>query len=249
MIKTVIIDDEQHSIDTLVWKLNNYCEDVDIVATFTNPVQGIKYLKEEAPDLLFLDIEMPMMNGFDVLEELGPVINFSVIFVTAYDSFGIKAVKFSALDYILKPVHNKELVGAVQKFKAVNKQDSIVRIDNLLSNIQAERQRKPVKIALASRESIEFVAPDDIILCEADSNYSKVFLINGKMRLISKTLRDFEEMLEPQGFFRPHNSFVINLEYVQEFQRLDGGYLVMKNKMKVPVSKQKRSQVLGLLGG
>lgn len=249
MIKAIIIDDEQHSIDTLAWKLDHYCEDIEVVATFTNPIEGVNYLQEKEVDLLFLDIEMPMMNGFDVLEELGPVINFSVIFVTAYDSFGIKAVKFSALDYILKPVHNKELIGAIQKYKLVNKQDGIIRIDNLLSNLEAVRQRKPVKIALASRESIEFVDPEEIILCEADSNYSKVFLMNGKMRLISRTLRDFEEMLTPQGFFRPHNSFVINLEYVQEFQRLDGGYLVMKNKMKVPVSKQKRAQVLNLLGG
>lgn len=249
MIKAIIIDDEQHSIDTLTWKLNNYCQDVEIAEAFTSPLLGVEYLKSNPADLLFLDIEMPMMNGFDVLEELGPDIDFSVIFVTAYDSFGIKAVKFSALDYILKPVHNKELVEAIQKYKSINKQDSIGRIDNLLSNLEAERQRRPVKVALASRESIEFVTPEDIVLCEADSNYSKVYLLNGKMRLISKTLRDFEEMLEPQGFFRPHNSFVVNLEHVQEYQRLDGGYLVMSNKMKVPVSKQKRGEMLALLGG
>ncbi|MEZ4989538.1 MAG: LytTR family DNA-binding domain-containing protein [Saprospiraceae bacterium] len=249
MIQAVIIDDEQHSIDTLIWKLENYCQNVEVLKAFTNPVEGVQFLKENTVDLLFLDIEMPMMNGFDVLEELGADIDFSVIFVTAYDTFGIKAVKFSALDYILKPVHNKELVAAVEKYQSINKEESKDKIDNLLSNLEAERQRKPVKIALASRESIEFVAPEDIILCEADSNYSKVYLSNGKMRLISKTLRDFEEILQPQGFFRPHNSFVINLEHVQEFQRNDGGYLVMKNKMKVPVSKQKRGEVLGLLGG
>ena len=115
MVRTVIIDDEQHSIETLRWKLENYCPEVEVLQTFDNPAQGVAYLKQNPPNLLFLDIEMPMLNGFDVLEELGNDLAFDIIFTTAYDNFGIQAVKFSALDYLLKPVQNKELKDAIEK--------------------------------------------------------------------------------------------------------------------------------------
>lgn len=248
MIKAVIIDDEKDSIDTLKWKLENYCPDVDVVASFENPAEGVKYLKENPPGLLFLDIEMPMLNGFDVLEEIGRNISFDIIFTTAYDNFGIQAVKFSALDYLLKPVQNKELKDAIEKhLKKVQHKIPAEQIDILLNNVQAERRGKRGRIALASKESIEFVDPQDIVLCEASSNYTTVFLAEGRKRVISKTLKEFEDMLLPFDFFRPHNSFLINLGRVREFIRGDGGYLVMENKMKVPVSKTKREELLNRL--
>lgn len=248
MIRTVLIDDELPSIETLQWKLAHYCKDIEVVATFTDPVQGIRYLKSHPVDLLFLDIEMPMMTGFDVLEELKGHVNFDVIFVTAHNSFGIKAVKFSALDYILKPVHNKELMSAVEKYKS-GLQHPSPGISNLLDNLEAERTKRPVKIALASKETIEFVPPSEIILCEADSNYTNVYLKDGTKRFISKTLKDFEDILIPSGFFRPHNSYVINLDHVREFQRGDGGFIVMINQVEVPVAKNRRNELLTLLRG
>lgn len=248
MIQTVIIDDEMPSIETLQWKLNNYCPEVEICAFFDNPVEGVKYLKSKPIDLLFLDIEMPMLNGFDVLEELGRDVTFDVIFTTAYDNFGIRAVKFSALDYLLKPVQNKELQGAVEKhLKKAAQKISSQQIDMLLDNVEAEKKGKPFKIALATKESIEFVAPSEIIVCSSDSNYTMVFLVDGRKLLISRTLRDFEEMLVPFNFYRPHNSHLVNLEEVRKFMRTDGGYLVMKNKMKVPVSKNRREGLMNLL--
>src|SRR5574339_1178806 len=143
MIKAVIIDDEQHSIDTLKWKLENYCPDVVVQAAFDNPAEGVEYLKKTPPDLLFLDIEMPMLTGFDVLEELGRDISFDIIFITAYDNFGIQAVKFSALDYLLKPVQNRELKDAIDKhLKKTQHKTPTEQIDVLLNNVQAEKKGK-----------------------------------------------------------------------------------------------------------
>jgi two-component system LytT family response regulator len=249
MIRAVIIDDEHHSIETLKWKLENYCSDVEVQASFDSPAEGVIYLKNNPPDLLFLDIEMPMLNGFDVLEELGRDISFDIIFTTAYDNFGIQAVKFSALDYLLKPVQNKELKDAIDKhIKKTKQKIPAEQIDVLLHNVHAEREGKVGKIALASKESIEFVDAQDIVCCEANSNYTNVYIAEGRKRVISKTLKEFEDMLATHQFFRPHHSFLINLNRVREFIRGDGGFLVMENKMKIPVSKNRREELLSLLG-
>lgn len=248
MIKAVIIDDERPSIDTLKWKLENYCPEVVVEATFDNPTEGVDYLKKNPPDLLFLDIEMPMLNGFDVLEDLGRDVPFDIIFTTAYDNFGIQAVKFSALDYLLKPVQNKELKEAIEKhLHKLQRRIPSEQIDALLNNVQAERKGKRARVALASKESIEFVDPNDIVICVASSNYTEVFLTSGSKRLISKTLKEFEDLLTPYDFFRPHHSHLVNLNRVREFMRGDGGYLIMENKMRVAVSKSKREELLTLL--
>lgn len=248
MIKAVIIDDELHSIETLKWKLENYCPEVSVVAAFEKPAEGVAWLKQHEPDLLFLDIEMPMLNGFDVLEELGKDIPFDIIFTTAYDNFGIQAVKFSALDYLLKPVQNKELKEAIEKHqRKAQRRIPVEQMDVLLTNIQAERKGKMGRIALASKESIEFVDPQVIICCEANSNYTTVYLTDNRKKVISRILKDFEDMLTPYHFFRAHNSYLVNLNQVREFIRGDGGYLVMENKMKVPVSKNRREELMNLL--
>lgn len=248
MIKAVIIDDERPSIETLKWKLENYCPEVTVVAAFDNPAEGVEYLKKNTPELLFLDIEMPMLNGFDVLEELGRNVAFDIIFTTAYDNFGIQAVKFSALDYLLKPVQNRELKEAVEKhLHKTQRHVPAEQIDVLLNNVQAESKGRSARIALASKESIEFVDPNDIVLCIASSNYTEVHLSDGSKRLISKTLKDFEDMLTPYGFFRPHHSHLINLNRVREFVRGDGGYLILENKLRAPVSKNKKEELMGLL--
>lgn len=249
MIKAIIIDDEQPSIDTLKWKLEHYCPEVEVIASFDNPIEGVERLKTAPPDLLFLDIEMPLLNGFDILEELGRSISFDVIFTTAYDNFGIRAIKFSALDYLLKPVQNKELQHAVAKHVQKNNgQIPSFQINALLDNVEAEKKGKAYKIALATKESIEFVAPEEIIACASDSNYTLVFLVDGRQLLISKTLKEFEEMLIPFNFFRPHNSHLVNLDQVRKFMRHDGGYLILKNKMRIPVSKTRKEGLLNQLG-
>lgn len=248
MIKAVIIDDEADSIETLQWKLNNYCPQVEVVATFEDPVKGLQYLKKNSPQLLFLDIEMPMLSGFDVLEELGSQIPFDVIFTTAYSNFGIQAIKASALDYLLKPVQNKELVKALDKFDQKNNvSHRQEQLEGLLVNIQAEKTGRKGKIALATKESIEFVDAEDIICCNADSNYTLIYLSDGRKKIISKTLKEFEEILLPFNFYRAHNSYLVNLAKIKMFMRADGGYLVMINKMKVPVAKNRKEGLLNLI--
>lgn len=244
MIKAIIIDDELPSVETLLWKLENYCPEVEVVTTFTNPVEALEYLKKTPPDLLFLDIEMPMLNGFDILEELGEV-SFDVIFTTAYDEFGIQAIKLSALDYLLKPVQNQELKKSVEKF-ILKKQPEVSskKLKVLFQNIRDEEKGKPGRIALATKESIEFVEPNEIIVCTSDSNYTLVQLTDGRKKLISRTLKEFEEMLSPFNFFRTHHSHLVNLSHVREFVRTDGGYLIMRNKMAIPVSRSKKEDLL-----
>lgn len=245
-IRTVIIDDEKHSVETLRWKLEKCCPDIEVVDTFLDPVAGLEYLQQHPPDLLFLDIAMPRMTGFDVLEKLSSI-PFDVIFTTAYDDFGIQAIKFSALDYLLKPIQNQELEEAVQKFKKKSVHQVPARqLEVLFSNIHKDEQGLPGKIALATRDRIEFVDPKDIVLCSSDSNYTMVYLCNERKKLISRTLKDFEEMLTPYQFFRAHHSHLINLSHVQEYVRSDGGYLIMSNKMKIPVSRSKKEELLSM---
>lgn len=246
-IRAVIIDDEKHSVETLQWKLEKGCPEVEIIQAFIDPVAGLEYLKNHTPDLVFLDIAMPRMTGFDVLEALEEV-PFDVIFTTAYDDYGIQAIKFSALDYLLKPIQQPDLQEAVRKFKEKGVHQIPARqLEALFDNIREEKQeQRPGKIALATRESIEFVAPQDIVLCSSDSNYTMVYLQDGRKKLISRTLKEFEEMLTPHQFFRVHHSHLVNLHQIREYIRADGGYLVMHNAMKVPVSRSKKEELLAL---
>ena len=244
MIKAVIIDDERHSVETLKLKLDKYCREVEVAASFTDPEEGLAHLKRNPPELLFLDIEMPRLNGFELLENLGEA-SFDVIFTTAYDEFGIRAIKFSALDYLLKPIHADELKAAVERHSRKSRYNlSSSQLEVLFSNIREEQRGRPGKIALATKESIEFVFPEEIVACSSDSNYTLVFLKDGRKRLISKTLKEFEELLSEFGFFRTHHSHLANLSHVREFVRADGGYLVMDNKMTLPVSRSRREDLL-----
>lgn len=244
MIKAVIIDDEKHSVETLSLKLQKACPQVEVVAMYSNPEEGLRYLRKNPPDLLFLDIEMPRLNGFELLEQLSEV-NFDVIFTTAYDEFGIRAIKFSALDYLLKPIQLDELQLAVEKHENKNVHNiSSSQLEVLFSNIKDTAKGRPGKIALATKESIEFVSAEEIIACSSDSNYTMVYLKNGRKKLISRTLKDFEGLLKGLNFFRVHHSHLVNLDHVKEFVRTDGGYLVLSNKMTLPVSRSKREDLL-----
>ena len=242
MIKVVLIDDEEHALETLEWKIKNYCPDVAILQTFSSPVKALPFLQEQQFDLLFLDIEMPEMNGFELLQQVRDV-HFDVIFTTAYDEYGIKAIKYSALDYLLKPVQVEELTEAVSKFQEKHSHSVLPQQLEVLFQSLQEKNAKNQKIALSTKESIELVAPKDIIMCESDSNYTLVYLQDRK-KLISKTLKDFEEMLVPFNFFRTHQSYLINVEQIAEFVKGEGGYLVMKNGLRVPVSRSKREALM-----
>ena len=237
MIKAIILDDEKHSVATLAWKIEKFCPDVEVVKQFTDPVEALEYLQKNPPDLLFLDIEMPRLNGFEVLEELGDKVSFDVIFTTAYDEFGIRAVKASALDYLLKPVQNQELKAAIEKYKL----KSGKQMETLFSS---QQESKPNKIALATKESIEFVRPEEIILCSSDSNYTMIYLTNNRKKLISRTLKDVEQWLTPHGFYRAHHSHLVNLQHIKEYVRADGGYLMLSNGKTLPVARNRKDELL-----
>lgn len=249
MIQAIIIDDEVDSIETLRWKLENYCPEVSIKSTFTDPTKGLDFLQNNTIDLLFLDIQMPKLNGFDILQAF-KIIPFDVIFTTAYDDFGIQAIKFSALDYLLKPVQVNELQKAVEKYllKGHNSNLSQQQIELLFQNLQLKQGEEPGLIALSTQKSIEFVPPEEISVCASDSNYTMIHFVDGRKKLIAKTLKEFDLMLSKYFFYRPHHSYLVNLKQVREYVKIDGGYLIMRNKMKIPVSKNKREEFLKMLG-
>ena len=240
MIKAIIVDDEKHSVATLAWKIENFCPEIELVAQFTDSSEALNYIRDNQPDLLFLDIEMPRLNGFELLDELGDAINFEVIFITAYDEFGIKAVKANALDYLLKPVQNQELKASIEKYKQ-KKLNEPERESGNTANIKANR------IALATKESIEFVDPQEIISCSSDSNYTMIYLDGDRKKLISKTLKEVEQWLSPYGFFRTHHSHLVNVSHIKEYVRADGGYLLLSNNKEIPVSRNRKEDLLKMI--
>jgi two-component system LytT family response regulator len=244
-IKAIIIDDEPGNVQNLENLLVTYCPDVNVLATAGSASKGIEVITKYQPDLVFLDIEMPRSNGFDMLESL-PNINFEVVFVTAYNQYAIKAIRFCALDYLLKPINIAELKSSVQrvKLKLLQRQEN-ERMQIFMQQIQ--QPEKPRKIALPMVSEIQFVEIGQIIYCMGENNYTFFFLADGKKVLVTKTLKEYEELLTEHGFVRVHRSYLINLSYVRSFVKKDGGYILMSNKDQVSISRSKRNEVLRLL--
>ncbi|MEO0468019.1 MAG: LytTR family DNA-binding domain-containing protein [Bacteroidota bacterium] len=242
-IKAILVDDEKHSVATLAWKLERFCPEVEVLAQFTDASEALDYLQNHPPDLLFLDIEMPRLNGFELLEELGEKASFEVILTTAYDEFGIRAVKANVMDYLLKPVQNQELKASIEKFKKKRG----VQTEVLFSSQPTIEKQAANKIALATKESIEFVEPDEIVACSSDSNYTMIYLKDGRKKLISRTLKDVESWLKGHRFFRVHNSHLVNLQHVREYIRADGGYLMLSNGMNFPVARNRKEDLLKMI--
>ena len=246
MIKAVIIDDEQHCIDSLAMDLSQYCPDVGVIAQYNTAAAAVTGIQKENPQLVFLDVEMPVMNGFQILEALQQI-NFCIIFTTAYDKFAARAFRLSAIDYLLKPIDIADLKEAVRKAKEkIDNADGMGNILNLLYN--NKRPLLQQKIAFPNRDGYEFVEAARIIYCEADGAYTKVILEEGKKLLISRTLGDIEEMLPSANFQRIHHSFVVNISFVTQFLRNDGGYVILKNGEKLSVSKSKKEALMERLG-
>ena len=246
MIQSIIIDDEQHCVKALLKDLQQHCPSVELADTCYSAKEGIMAIKKHHPDLVFLDVEMPWMNGFEMLEVLGEV-NFSIIFTTAHDEFAAKAFRISAVDYLLKPVDANDLKAAVQKVeKKMEGGSNLQHISNLLRNMRQPSAEQ--KIALPQREGYEFIDVSSIIYCHAEGAYTKVFIADKKTMLISRTLGDVEELLPPEIFQRIHHSTLINITYVSQFLRTDGGYVVLKNGEKLSVSKAKKEMLMARLG-
>lgn len=242
MIKAVIVDDEPYSCESLATLLERYCPGVKVADICYSGPDALIAIKEQQPQIVFLDIEMPKMNGFELLEKL-PEINFEIIFTTSYDQYAIKAIRFSALDYLLKPVDREELQKAVQKVMQKQNQQLPQQLELLLQKIN-----KPTtgiqKIALPTMEGLQMVAIDSIISCASDSNYT-IFLLKNKEKLIaSRTLKDIEELLTEYSFIRVHHSYIVNLSEVNKYIKGEGGYLIMSDNSNIDVSRSRKEMLL-----
>ncbi|MBN9295828.1 MAG: response regulator transcription factor [Filimonas sp.] len=245
MIKAIIIDDEPYACQALVTLLARHCPEVEILATYNVAKEAAKGIKELKPQLAFLDIEMPYMNGFELLEILAPV-SFDFIFTTSYDQYAIKAIRFSALDYLLKPIDAEELKSAVQKVINRQQQSLAPQIDILLSKLH---QATPPRIALPTMEGLQMIPVDTILYCTSSSNYTILTLKGNQKLTISRTLKEIEEMLEEYAFLRVHHSFLVNLSEIKKYIRGEGGSLLMSDGETVDVSRSKKEALLKRLQG
>lgn len=242
MIRAILIDDEIFNLENLQTLLEKHCPQVTIIATAQNIDDALDAVVKHSPNLLFLDIQMGNKTGFDVLKQL-PTRNFEVIFVTAFDQYGIQAVKFAALDYLLKPIDIEELILAVNK--AENKLSTQVQtsqLDFLLQQLK-KSETKVSKIALQMQGEIRYVNLSEIIRCEADNTYTYFFLSNDEKILVSKSLKEYADLLRPNGFLRCHQSHLVNPDYVKSLLKEDGGVLLLLSGEKIPISKPNKDAV------
>ncbi|HEX9980925.1 MAG TPA: LytTR family DNA-binding domain-containing protein [Flavobacterium sp.] len=245
MLRAIIIDD----IDSIRLKnaaiIRENCPNVAIIGEANSVASGVAAIRKFVPDLVFLDIEMPDGTGFDLLQQLKPI-NFKVIFLTGYQEFAIKAFRFSAIDFLLKPVDPEELAEAVKKAEeTLNKEILELKFNTLFSNI--ERPRNLQKLILKTAERVYSITVQDIIRCESEKNYTTFFMNNGQKLLVSTTLKEYETLLVPMGFFRSHQSHLVNMLYFDHYLKADAGAIVMKDKTQVPLATRKKEEFLGML--
>ena len=245
MIKAIIIDDEQDCRDAIINILNKYCSNISIAGQAGNVHDGLALIRAKEPDVVLLDIQMPDGTGFDLLEKVSKV-DFQVIFVTAYDQFALTAFKFSALDYILKPIDPQELIKAAEKIRlAPPGFDELTQKMNILLRNKNGLER----ITLPTLEGLSFVDVKDIIRCEAAGNYTWFYIDSGKKTLITRTLKDYDELLTPLGFFRVHHSHLVSLKYIDRYIKGDGGLVIMTDGAKVDVSRRRKDEFLKMMAG
>jgi two-component system LytT family response regulator len=243
MINAVIIDDEPINITNLQYLLQTYCPEVFVVQTALNAQSGIQAILTHQPDLVLLDIQMPEQNGFDLLRAL-PHNDFELIFVTAYDQYGIQAVKFSAIDYLLKPLDAEELKAAIAKVAGHHVHKKInLHLQNLLDLLKHSAQHEEHRLALPSVKETRFVYTKEIIRCESCNSYTTFHLQYGEKIMVSVSMYEYEEMLTPYGFIRCHQSHLVNRKFIKSMVKESGGYLLLQDGTKVPVSRHKKEQV------
>jgi two-component system LytT family response regulator len=242
MLNAIIVDDEPYCCEILAAMLETECPQVNVVSACNNAETAIAAIEKHSPEIVFLDVEMPRMNGFEMLEKL-PSINFHIIFTTSYDQYALKAIRFSALDYLLKPVDREELKRAVQKAGDRVQVPIPQQLQLLLEKIKQPSQSIN-KIALPTIEGLQMIAIDSIIYCESDDNYTRIYLKNKKKLLVTRSLKELEEMLESYSFLRIHRSYLANLNETEKYIKGEGGYLIMSDGSHVDVSKNRKELLL-----
>jgi two-component system LytT family response regulator len=241
MINAVIVDDEPKAIQSLSWELTNFSDEITILDTFSSPENALEFLKHNTPDCLFLDIQMPTMDGFQFLDKLTNR-DFPVIITTAYDEYAIKALKHEAIDYLLKPIDSDDLNDTIEKIKKFNSKPlSIDRLEQLLLNINNAPAKQ--KVTINADGKLIFININDIIFVQSDGNYSTIYLKNNKKKVVTKKLKDINAILPQSSFFRTHNSYIVNLHKIKEFLKTEG-YLIMESNHKIPVARQRKSEFL-----
>jgi len=245
-IRAIIIDDETAAIQTLKKKIDLYIPEIEIIDAAQNAKEGLQSIHQNQPDLVFLDIEMPWMNGFEMLECLGDNINFAVVFVTAYDQYAIKAFKTIAMDYLLKPVDKDDLIEFVRRYH----QNKRITSQSKLEELRHELDQPPShdRLMIKSLDNIDILQTEDILYCQADSNYSYIYTSDGRKVVASKTLNSLEKALNPETFVRIHRSYIVNLQHVTQISTTDGYDVTLRNGEKYPVSRRKKDDLLNLLG-
>lgn len=247
MFKALIIDDIENSRVTLKHDLEKYCPQIKITGEAESVKTGIEAIENLHPDVVFLDIQLGDGTGFDILEQIGKF-EFQVIFTTALDSYGIKAIKFSALDYLLKPIDPDELVEAVNKLEHDTSKGGIQESISLLLENMRDIQPGNKRIALNSADKVHMVYIKDIIRCESQGGYTIFYLTTNEQIVVTKNLKEYEQLLEEYSFIRVHHSHLINFSYLKEYVKKDGGYAIMMDKSQVPVSFRKRNNLLDMIG-
>jgi two-component system, LytTR family, response regulator len=245
MLQTLLIDDEAHIRDSLKKLLARHCPQVAIAGEADSVSAGLKAVHDLHPDLVLLDIQMADGTGFDLLNAL-PVIDFKIIFVTAFDQYALQAFRFSAVDYLLKPVNPELLKEAVDRASLKINAHHNMQMQALKENLKnLGKQNK--KIILKTTDNIYLLELQNIIACESDNNYTSIHTNNDVKILVSKTLKDYDDMLTGYGFYRVHKSFLINLAHIKRFEKQDGGYIILTNDIKIPVASRKKEELLELL--
>ncbi|MGB6152373.1 MAG: LytTR family DNA-binding domain-containing protein [Pricia sp.] len=244
MLEAVIVDDELKALQSLTWELTNFSDEIKVVASFTDPLEALEHLEKNTPDCLFLDIEMPTMDGFQFIQKLTNK-NFPVVITTAYNQYAIKALKNEAIDYLLKPIDSDDLKDTIAKIRKFNaKNFTAERLEKILLNFNASNKHK--KITFNTDGKLVFLDSEDILYAESDGNYTTVFLSDGHKMVLTKKLKEVNALLPEDSFFRIHNSYIINLNKIKEFLKTDG-YVVLQSNHKIPVSRQKKSGFLDML--
>lgn len=246
MIKAIIIDDIEQARITLKKDLEVYAPDVTVIGEANGVVEGAKILKKLRPDVLFLDIQMQDGSGFDLLDILDKI-PFKIIFITASDAHAIKAFRYAAIDYLLKPIDPDELIASLARCREQNLNEN--EKYKLLNDSLKEQQKPHERLALHTQDKIHIVNINDIIRCESNVNYTEFFFQDGKKLLVTRTLKDFEDLLSDQGFYRVHQSFLVNTRFIKEFVKEYGGFLLMSDGSSIPVSTRKRPEVMKMLEG
>ncbi|NQU33639.1 MAG: response regulator transcription factor [Bacteroidetes bacterium] len=246
MMRTVVIDDEPNARQVVKNILEQYCKSIEIIGEADSVSEGVKIINKLNPDLVLLDIRMPDGTGFNLLKKVRHL-NFHFVFITAYEEYAIQAIRQSALDYIVKPINTNELIEAVEKAELTRPRESELKnkLDTLSYNQSGDRSDK--RLVLNTQESIYIVKVEEIVSCKADKNYTEVNIINGKKLVISKTLKDIEEMLLGCGFFRTHQSHLVNLKYIDHYEKGLGGTIIMNDSSRIPVSSRKKDVFLQLM--